>query len=87
MSTRALRDALLAWDAVFARFIDTTGIETVRRDNCELVRSVMTEVLERLLLKKDVPGAISCVMRHRCNPSYSLALRLRRSATTCALLR
>jgi hypothetical protein len=42
-------------------FMDTTGIETVRRDNCELVRSVMTEVLDRLLMRKDVPGAIAYV--------------------------
>jgi len=48
-------------DASSNRYIDTTGIETVRRDNCELVRSVMTEVLHRLLMKKDVDGAIAYV--------------------------
>ncbi len=69
-STR-LDGSLCVVSCSLARFIDTTGIETVRRDNCELVRSVMTEVLERLLLKKDVPGAISCVRAD----GHSLCLR------------
>lgn len=37
--------------------MDTKGIETVRRDNCRLVQTVITTVLNRLLLEKDVNGA------------------------------
>ena len=33
------------------------GIETVRRDNCLLVRNVVTTCLERILINKDVGGA------------------------------
>jgi DNA polymerase delta subunit 1 len=37
--------------------IDTKGIETIRRDNCELVRDVIEKVLEKILFDKDVEGA------------------------------
>ena len=37
------------------------GIETVRRDNCLLVRNVVTTCLERILIGKDVQGAVSYV--------------------------
>ncbi|EPR79322.1 DNA polymerase delta catalytic subunit [Spraguea lophii 42_110] len=37
--------------------IDTKGIETVRRDNCELVREVIEECLNKLLIKMDIEGA------------------------------
>ena len=37
------------------------GIETVRRDNCLLVRNVVTTCLERILIAKDVPGAVAYV--------------------------
>lgn len=50
-------------DLIANSYIDTTGIETVRRDNCALVRTVMTEVLDRLLMKKDVEGAIAYVKK------------------------
>lgn len=33
--------------------IDAKGIETVRRDNCQLVREVVKEVLDKLLIDKD----------------------------------
>lgn len=33
------------------------GIETVRRDNCLLVRNVVTTSLEMILMQKDVTGA------------------------------
>lgn len=33
------------------------GIETVRRDNCLLVRNVVTTSLEKILIEKDVEGA------------------------------
>ncbi|EJW01428.1 hypothetical protein EDEG_00022 [Edhazardia aedis USNM 41457] len=37
--------------------IDTKGIETVRRDNCEMVRTVVETCLDLILMKKDVEGA------------------------------
>jgi DNA polymerase delta subunit 1 len=37
--------------------IDTKGIETIRRDNCELVKDVVERVLEKILFDKDVEGA------------------------------
>ena len=39
-------------------FMDTKGIETVRRDNCLLVRRVVDKILRMILIDKDVPGAI-----------------------------
>ncbi|KAI5147997.1 DNA polymerase delta subunit 1 [Enteropsectra breve] len=38
--------------------IDTKGIETVRRDNCELVKDVITVCLNKILLERDVEGAM-----------------------------
>ena len=37
------------------------GIETVRRDNCLLVKNVVTTSLEKMLIDKDVEGAVSYV--------------------------
>lgn len=37
------------------------GIETVRRDNCLLVKNVVTTSLEKMLIDKDVDGAVSYV--------------------------
>ncbi|GAX78824.1 hypothetical protein CEUSTIGMA_g6261.t1 [Chlamydomonas eustigma] len=41
--------------------IDTKGIETVRRDNCLLVRNVITSCLDRILINRDVNGAVQYV--------------------------
>ena len=41
-----------AWDKM-----DTKGIETVRRDNCALVRNVVSTCLNKLLIDRDVEGA------------------------------
>ncbi|GIL73849.1 hypothetical protein Vretimale_5040 [Volvox reticuliferus] len=41
--------------------MDSKGIETVRRDNCLLVRNVVTTCLERILIGKDVQGAVAYV--------------------------
>ncbi|KAK3251031.1 DNA polymerase delta catalytic subunit [Cymbomonas tetramitiformis] len=41
--------------------LDTKGIETVRRDNCALVRRTISEVLRRVLLKRDVQGSVRYV--------------------------
>ena len=37
--------------------MDSKGIETVRRDNCLLVKNVITTSLEKLLIERDVEGA------------------------------
>ncbi|ODV92596.1 hypothetical protein CANCADRAFT_89320 [Tortispora caseinolytica NRRL Y-17796] len=37
--------------------MDTKGIETVRRDNCQLVQQVMERVLDYIMIKRDVPSA------------------------------
>ncbi|ETO08884.1 hypothetical protein RFI_28502 [Reticulomyxa filosa] len=37
------------WD-----YMDAKGIETVRRDNCELVKTVVQKVLDYILIEKDV---------------------------------
>lgn len=38
-----------------------TGIETVRRDNCLLVKNLVTECLHKILIDRDVPGAMQYV--------------------------
>ncbi|UPQ97335.1 catalytic subunit of DNA polymerase delta [Chloropicon primus] len=43
--------------------MDTKGIETVRRDNCALVRNVVSSCLEKVLIEQDVEGAVSYVKR------------------------
>ncbi|KAK4345883.1 hypothetical protein RND71_036059 [Anisodus tanguticus] len=37
------------------------GIETVRRDNCLLVKNLVTECLNKILVERDVPGAVQYV--------------------------
>uniref|UniRef100_A0A7S3QWA8 DNA polymerase n=1 Tax=Dunaliella tertiolecta TaxID=3047 RepID=A0A7S3QWA8_DUNTE len=41
--------------------MDSKGIETVRRDNCLLVKNMVTTCLERILIKRDVEGAVAYV--------------------------
>ena len=41
--------------------MDTKGLETVRRDNCALVREVIQTSLDTILIKRDVQGAINYV--------------------------
>lgn len=41
--------------------MDTKGIETVRRDNCLLVRNVVSKCLEKILIDQDEKGAIDYV--------------------------
>ncbi|WUR02821.1 DNA polymerase delta catalytic subunit (DPOD) [Vairimorpha necatrix] len=43
--------------------IDTKGIETVRRDNCNLVKEVIETCLNKILFEKDVEGAKSYVKK------------------------
>lgn len=42
-------------------YMDTKGLETVRRDNCALVREVIQTSLDTILIKQDVEGAINYV--------------------------
>ena len=37
--------------------MDSKGIETVRRDNCRMVQTVIETVLRKILIDRDVPGA------------------------------
>ena len=39
--------------------MDTKGLETVRRDNCLLVRRVVDTCLRKILIERDVQGAIA----------------------------
>lgn len=39
--------------------LDTKGIETVRRDNCRLVQTLIDQCLKKILIDKDVEGAKS----------------------------
>jgi len=41
--------------------LDTKGIETVRRDNCALVRQLVDTTLQTILIKKSVPDAVKYV--------------------------
>lgn len=41
--------------------MDTKGIETVRRDNCLLVRQVVETCLHKILVERDVTGAVGYV--------------------------
>lgn len=38
--------------------IDAKGIESVRRDNCGMVRHVVSEVIEKILVQRDTAGAV-----------------------------
>ncbi|DBA02210.1 TPA: hypothetical protein N0F65_007620 [Lagenidium giganteum] len=38
--------------------LDSKGLETVRRDNCLLVRRMVESILRKVLIERDVPGAI-----------------------------
>jgi DNA polymerase delta subunit 1 len=42
-------------------YMDTKGLETVRRDNCALVRDVIQTSLDKILIHQDVKGAIEYV--------------------------
>ncbi|XP_058756521.1 DNA polymerase delta catalytic subunit-like [Vicia villosa] len=41
--------------------MDTKGIETVRRDNCLLVKNLVTDCLHKILIDRDIPGAVQYV--------------------------
>ncbi len=48
-------------DAARAHACTAQGIETVRRDNCLLVRQVVETCLQKILVARDVPGAVAYV--------------------------
>lgn len=41
--------------------MDAKGIETVRRDNCLLVKNLVNESLHKILIERDIPGAMQHV--------------------------
>ncbi|KAJ9704128.1 hypothetical protein PVL29_005424 [Vitis rotundifolia] len=41
--------------------MDAKGIETVRRDNCLLVKNLVKECLHKILIDRDIPGAVQYV--------------------------
>ena len=43
--------------------MDCKGIETVRRDNCQLVAKLMNEVLQKILIDRDPDGAMELAKR------------------------
>merc|ERR1719230_677776 len=43
--------------------LDTKGIETVRRDNCGLVRQLVDTVLKKILIDKSIPAAAQYVQK------------------------
>ena len=43
--------------------MDCKGIETVRRDNCQLVAKLMNEVLQKILIDRDPNGAMDLAKR------------------------
>lgn len=47
--------------------MDTKGIETVRRDNCRLVQTLIDTCLRKMLIDRDVQGAEECVLIPKIN--------------------
>ena len=41
--------------------LHSTGIETVRRDNCLLVKNLVNDCLHKILIDRDIPGAVQYV--------------------------
>ena len=42
-------------------YMDTKGLETVRCDNCALVREVIQTSLDKIIIERNVPSAINYV--------------------------
>ena len=62
------------------------GIETVRRDNCQLVRTVVSTCLDRILIEEDIEGAkeyvrntISDLLMNRMDLSLLVITKVRHS--------
>ena len=43
--------------------MDCKGIETVRRDNCQLVAKLMNDVLQKILIDRNPNGAMDLAKR------------------------
>ena len=52
--------------------MDSKGIETVRRDNCRLVQTVIETILRKILIDQDVQGAQECVLSQHYPSAISL---------------
>lgn len=70
--------------------MDTKGIETVRRDNCLLVRQVVETCLQKILVQRDVPGAVAYVkstigdlLMNRMDLSLLVITKARAQASAC----
>lgn len=57
--------------------LDKKGLESVRRDNCLMVRNMVNTVLEKILIERDIPGAtdlvkatISDLLQNKIDLSY-----------------
>lgn len=50
-----------SFDALHESISFLQGIETVRRDTCLLVRNVIGECLDRILVHRDISGALTYV--------------------------
>ncbi|KAE8693411.1 hypothetical protein F3Y22_tig00110812pilonHSYRG00041 [Hibiscus syriacus] len=55
------REAAEHISGTFTKTTDATGIETVRRDNCLLVKNLVNECLHKILIDRDIPGAVQYV--------------------------
>lgn len=51
----------IVFDKLLQFYPFSPGIETVRRDNCLLVKNLVTECLYKILVDRDVPGAVQYV--------------------------
>jgi DNA polymerase delta subunit 1 len=50
--------------------MDSKGIETVRRDNCRLVQTVIETVLKKILIDQNVESAQEYVLFTNCSSFY-----------------
>lgn len=73
--------------------MDSKGIETVRRDNCLLVKNVVTTSLEKMLVERDLEGAkeyvkqtISDLLMNRLDLSLLVVTKVVTTQTAPALL-
>jgi DNA polymerase delta subunit 1 len=48
--------------------MDTKGIETVRRDNSLLVKNLVTECFHKILIDRNIPGAVQFVKNTIADP-------------------
>lgn len=61
MSGKCANLATLKFSIAANRCHCRPGIETVRRDNCLLVKNVVNECLQKILIERDTQGAVQYV--------------------------